>query len=180
MDFLAEDLDPTLQSDLYYCHGFVKAFKKVFKFVHGFADKDFLSEAQSFCRQIRDLKEKSKGPQRESKRQPESNRDQLASIRYQLRKRFNEELINAEAKSNRTAASGLGYVTSSLDPQSKSESEWLVERFLDSALVFDDYVAPAVQRFYFGKACQLTTAGMIRSEVQEKPSQHSASIDLEV
>src|SRR5437016_3015754 len=95
MDFLAEDLDPTLQSDLYYCHGFVKAFKKVFKFVHGFADKDFLSEAQSFCRQIRELKEKSKGPQRESKRQPESNRDQLASIRYQLRKRFNEELINA-------------------------------------------------------------------------------------
>src|SRR5437016_3444323 len=47
MAFLAEELDPMLQSDLYHCHSFIYDFGIVFQLKYGGgSSKDFLAEAQ--------------------------------------------------------------------------------------------------------------------------------------
>jgi hypothetical protein len=155
MEFLAEDLNPMLQSDLYHCHAFIEDFGALFEFKYHQSDspKDLLSEAQGVFELARALSK------------------QQEKLRRTLTQEYGPDQIIREIRSKRQ-----------IDHSDEDPYVWIAEgirvdckaiesrakRFIESALVVAEYVSSDVERFYFGKARQYQTAGIIQTSVQSK------------
>ena len=165
MAFLAEDIDPMLHSDLYHCHAFVKDFGKVFQLKYSQSNKpyDFLNEAQKVFDLVRAL----------SKQE-----DQLHST---LRQEYGHNaIINAlRAQWGSSNHPGFVFVGPGVEVN-ESFVETTASRFIENALLVADDVSPNVERFYFGKAHQYKTAGIIRNSLGDKTFEPTPRKCLEV
>ncbi len=163
--FLAQDLDPMLQSDLYHCHTFVKEFGDVFELKYSASQepKEFLEETQGIFDLARAL------CKHEEK------------LRQTLTREFSAEQIVKElgSKGFPTPPPGFVYV----DPRvyvPRSTIELTANSFIESALSIADDVSPEVERFYFGKARLYQRTGILQAGVHGRAWMGSPSRRLEV
>ena len=165
MAFLAEDIDPMLHSDLYHCHAFVKDFGRVFQLKYSQSDKarDFLDEAQGVFELVRALSK------------------QEDKLRKALSREYGPEEIINTLRSQGVATSRPDYVFVAPEVEvQQSAIEARANRFIESALVVADDVSPDVERFYFGKAHQYKTAGIIRTSLRDRTFEPTPKKCLEV
>lgn len=164
MAFLAEDLEPINHSDLYHCHNFVKAFGDVFevKYYGGGESKNFIEEAREIFERLGNLRKAKEDPRPVLSQEYSAPQmiKELTDRGYPLR----EDYIVFD-----------GDVTIS-----RSEIERRADRFIESALTVTDYVNDDVKRFYFGKAREYETAGIIRTSVQGRTWGRSLQARLDV
>lgn len=157
MAFLAEELNPMLQSDLYHCHAFIQDFGALFEFKYHQSDcpRDLLSEAQDVFDLARALSK------------------QQVKLRRTLTQEYGADQVIREIRSKRLQTEHSDqdadhvWVAEGVRIDCK-EIELRAKRFIESALVVADYVSSDVERFYFGKARQYQTAGIIQTDVQGK------------
>lgn len=164
MAFLAEDLDPMLQSDLYHCHTFVQEFADVFELKYSASQerKDFLEEAQGLFVLARAFKHDEK-------------------LRHTLMRDFSAEQIIKELSSKGFPTPRPGFVF--VDPLVqvlRSKIELTTSTFIESGLDIANDVSPEVERFYFGKARLYQRAGILQTDVHGRAWTGSASKRLEV
>lgn len=165
MEFLAEDLDPMLHSDLYHCHALVKDFGPVFQLKHGASKSagDFLAEAQDVFVLIRALSK------------------QENKLRQTLTREYGAEEIIKGTNSHGISPTRPEHVQVGQRVQiSWSYIEAKTTRFIENALLVADDVLPEVERFYFGKALQYKTAGIIRTNFQENSFEPTSKKCLDV
>jgi hypothetical protein len=159
MAFLAEDLEPVQRTQLYHCHNFVKDYGFIFELRN--ANKqtgNFLKDAQQLLTRLRKTDDKE---ERRRILDPEFNTSQLM-----------KEL---------SATTDSAYV--SVDQAvsiRRSDIELRVNRIIESGLTISDDVDSTVERFYFGKAREYQSAGIIRTDVMGKSWNRSRSYRIDV
>jgi DNA helicase HerA-like ATPase len=163
MAFLAGDLDAMLRSDLYHCHNFVKDFGAVFEIRYSASEepRDFLEEVQKLFDRLRAL------PKEECPRA--------------LAQEFSTSQIIRDITSKGYSSPLDDYIFLDQDVRiSRSEIKRRITRFIDSALTVTDYVSENVQEFYFKRAREYQTAGIIRTSIKGKSWGRSRSGRLDV
>lgn len=149
IDFLAEDVDPMLRSDLYHCHSFVKALGRLLVLRSAATRKpiNMIDEAERICSVARESK---------------------TDIEKKLRKEFSARVLQTHKSVGGPHRPGIlmGYVS----PRALKS---LVDNFINAALTFSRYVSPEVQKFYFGKARQYQATGILQTNpTSELPHRH--------
>lgn len=153
MDFFSEDVDPMLRSDLYHCHAFVKSLGALvdFKYIARREAINLINEAQRIFELARVL-----------------SKDNL---RASLESDFNvNQLITAATAEDTPSSEGLEVLVAGQSEVIKREFiERAVNRFIERALTISEYVSPDIERFYFGKAREYQTSGILQTKLQERP-----------
>jgi hypothetical protein len=151
MTFLAEDLDPMLRTDLYHCHNFIKQYGFVFELKYSDSKKprDFLKDARKLFARLRN-------PDKEERKRI-------------LELEFNPNQIIKEVTTRSDASVQDEYVALNQGVKiRRSDIELRIGRFIESGLTVTDDVNPIVERFYFGKAREYQSAGIIRTDLTGK------------
>lgn len=153
MEFLAEDVDPMLRSDLYHCHDFVRALGQLLGYkllaTPGIST-DLLSEAQRVFHLAR-------------------SSEVSKSLRATLEMEYNVADILGKGDRTGPRAHLSGAVI-----------DRALQRFIEIALTVSDYVSKDVERFYFGKAREFQTSGILLPTPIEDPWSPPRSDRLEV
>jgi len=165
MALMAEELNPMLQTDLYYCHQVVKAFARVFDFKYSAHPelKDLLVEVEGIFDVARAL----------------CKHDD--KFRQTLEREFGASQIMKELNSRNfpQPREGFAYIDPSVEvPESVIKSA--TNTFIELALKIVDEVSPEVERFYFGKARMFQRAGILETTVQNRAWIGSPTKRLEV
>jgi len=186
VEFLAEEIDPMLRSDLYHCHTFAQDLEILFRlsgYVTGSVPDNLIAEAEKLFRQAR-LSE--------------------GDFRSDLEETFNVEkfmgAIFTRTPDDLFKQGSLFYDVTTLFgfsppppiqyfPQTlkqtlveaykdllRSRIRYVIERILKAP----KYVSEVVGHFYFSKAREYQMAGILRTQVEKKPVTVAASDRLEV
>jgi hypothetical protein len=166
MAFFAEDIEPMLRSDLYHCHAFVRTLATLLDYKYIATDKttDLVDAAQRIFRQARGL---SGSDLREALIQ-EYNSNQLFGVR------------SLKTDSPTRAYSGEWLLLGKNRLVARTYLQSQLDRFIEGALTLAEYVSPEVERFYFGKAREYETSGILQIEAKADPWTRVRSSRLEV
>lgn len=165
MALMAEELNPMLHTDLYYCHEVVQSFAHVFdlKYSASREPKDLLVEVEGVFDVARALCK---------------HEDKL---RQTLEREFAGAQIVKDLNSRGFPQPREGFVY--LDPRvqvPESAIESTTNTFIESALKIVDEVSLEVERFYFGKARMFQRTGILETTVQNRAWIGSPTKRLEV
>lgn len=180
MDFLAEEIEPMQRSDLYHCHTFVQGLELLFKLFETSAYKrpaDLISKSEQFFRQARLLE----GDFR-------SNLESEFNINELLKTLFGERPDLTKTSSPLYAISEL--IDFPLLPYFRipqviheKQAEFILTKQLDTMqnvlqakvrLAIDGickapkYVSEVVEHFYFSKAREYESAGILQTGIQKR------------
>lgn len=165
MDFLAEDIEPMLRSDLHHCHAVVKALGRVTE-LKG-AATEIIGEAQRVFGLAR--------------------RMDVQDLRERLERDFNAQDLISRAKSinmGHTNADKKEYFAFSVGDRiifmSRTAVENKVTELIERLLTLRHYVSPEVERYYFGKAKEYHAGHILGSIATRDGSSFGSRIRLEV
>ena len=128
VEFLGEDLDPMLRSDLYHCHALVQALEILWmtKAVGARKDFDLFPEAQKWFSLARKLSE------------------------VELRAKLVEEFVPNDSAADE-AAKRLSLIPEKFRKWFASFRAKRIQESIERIVATPKYVSPEVERFYFGK-----------------------------
>jgi hypothetical protein len=157
MEFVGEDLDPMLRSDLYHCHSLVQALDVLWKFGSAKAKNDDLcAEAQKLFASARTITD--------------------AQLRNELQARF----IPRPEDSARATASSASKLFGKLFPAMLRWRTKRMETAIEQIVAAPRYVSEHVERFYFGKIRQYTATSIVETRSGSRPSILSQATRIEV
>jgi hypothetical protein len=155
MAFLADDIDPMLRSDLYHCHAFVQELARLAELRYWSTGKavDLIDEAKRVFRLTRGLLGEDL----------RSDLEDYAIDKLSKPSGFGEDLVF------------IGKILAS-----KSSLSDRYNRFIERAMSLAEYVSPAVERFYFGRAQEYRSAGILQTSPRESPWAAESTNRIEV
>jgi len=144
MAFLADDIDPMLRSDLYHCHAFVRELATFVELRYWSTKKtvDLIDEAKRVFRLSRGMS--------------------ASDIRAGLGDYALEKLSKPSQYGEEVVMIGKNIASRA----------WLSDRysrFIERAMSLSEYVSPAVERFYFGRAQEYGSAGILQTLPRASP-----------
>ncbi len=188
VEFLAEEIDPMLRSDLYHCHSFAQDLEVLFKlkaYVTNELEDNLISETEKLFRQAR----LSEGDFR-STLEEEFDIEKLVSTLFGKEPtalfREGSKLFDVAELFGFTIPRGLGelglpraefhQLSSAYKELLRSRCRYLMERILKAP----KYVSEVVGHFYFSKAREYQMAGILETQVQGRASSRAEENRLEV
>jgi hypothetical protein len=164
MDFLAEDVEPMLRSDLYHCHAVVKALGRV-------------SQLKGEPTQIIDEAERVFGLARRMEAQDLRERLVRDFSAEDLISRAHSLDIGADDDDKEYFAFRLG---DGIIIMSRTAVEAKVKELIDRLLTLQQSVSQPIERFYFNKAKEYQAGGILGSIATKDGSSFKSRIRLDV
>jgi hypothetical protein len=145
VDFLSEDADGNLRSQIYHCHMFVGAIAELMavKFFGDEESHDVLDESEELFKKLMG--------------------NSAEHIRAVLEETFNPKIILKDSAK-------LQKIPGSPNKYRRVYYQWLIERNIDRALTAPKYVTDDGRRFYWSRAHEYKAARILTTDVDNRPS----------
>jgi hypothetical protein len=167
VEFLAEELEPMLRSDLYHCHAFVRAIANLvkLKFLITKSPTELIDTAEELF-------------QKASASNEEFN--------FPLEEKFDiDDLLSKARKDKKLLSQDLYFFGVELPPDAPLEHRQtvlrsIIEHSYSSAIKAAKYASESVGRFYFGKAREYQDAGILQTLMEARQATQSTPHRIEV